>query len=291
MEHRRPRTLVAVVAGLALAAVAGAAHSPATASTVPDDPAPLDHLVGRSPFGRIVTDPAGRSLYVFGNDSAGESTCFDGCATAWPPLLADPSLPGQAPELPGVDQALLSLVERPDGDIVAIAGLPLYYFAGDAAPGELNGHGVGGNWWLVTPDGTPIESIDPALGLSVESTEFGDVIVDQAGWSLYMFSPDAGGRSTCSDGCAAVWPPLFAEKLPVADGIEASLLSLVERPDGNVVAVAGWPLYYFVGDAAPGDVNGQGVEGIWWLLSPEGTPIELTEPLLGPVSDTTTPPA
>ena len=35
----------------------------------------------------------------------------------------------------------------------------------------------------------------------------------------------------------------------------------------------GWPLYYFSGDAAPGDTNGQGVQGIWWVLAPDGTKI------------------
>lgn len=35
----------------------------------------------------------------------------------------------------------------------------------------------------------------------------------------------------------------------------------------------GWPLYYFAGDAAPGDTNGQDVGGVWWVMSPEGTPV------------------
>lgn len=271
MNHRRRRDTAALVVGLALAASAIVTSQSAAATTVPDEPAPLNHLVGRSPFGRIVTDPDGRSLYVFANDSVGESTCFGDCMAIWPPLFAD-----ELPVLDGVDPELLSLVERPDGNVVAVQGLALYFFSGDAAPGDLNGHGRGDNWWLVSPDGTPIESTEPVFGLSVQATPFGDAIVDQSGWSLYMFVPDIGGESTCFDDCAAFWPPLLAHELPALDGIDPAIVTLVERPDGNVVAVGGWPLYYFVNDAAPGDVNGQGVEDVWWLLTPAGEPIEST---------------
>jgi len=272
LQHRR-RTAAALLVGLVTAGLSVAQHT--AASTEPDEPAAPTHLVGRSPFGRIITAADGRSLYVFGNDSAGESTCLDDCATNWPPFLAD-----EVPALDGVDPALLSLVERPDGNVVAVDGLPLYYFAGDAAPGDLNGQGVGDVWWLVSPDGTPIETTEPVFGLSVESTPFGDVIVDQAGSSLYMFAPDSGGESTCVDDCQAKWPPLFAEEIPALDGIDPAAVSLVERPDGNVVAVGGWPLYYFAGDAAPGDLNGQGVGDVWWLLTPAGEPIQSTEPVV-----------
>jgi predicted lipoprotein with Yx(FWY)xxD motif len=40
---------------------------------------------------------------------------------------------------------------------VTYAGQPLYFFAGDEQPGDTNGQAVGDVWFVVTPDGTPIE--------------------------------------------------------------------------------------------------------------------------------------
>lgn len=109
----------------------------------------------------------------------------------------------------------------------------------------------------------------------VASNSLGDVLVDGAGLTLYMFDPDAQGASTCYDECAANWPPLLQDDEPVAgDGADQSLLGSVERDDGGMqVTYAGWPLYYFMQDAAAGDVNGQGVNDVWWVLGAGGEPI------------------
>ena len=110
----------------------------------------------------------------------------------------------------------------------------------------------------------------------VASSSLGDVLVDGAGTTLYMFDPDAQGASTCYDECAINWPPLLLlTDEPIAgDGADQSLLGSVQRDDGGAqVTYAGWPLYYFIQDAAPGDVNGQGVNGVWWVLDAEGEPI------------------
>ena len=42
----------------------------------------------------------------------------------------------------------------------------------------------------------------------------------------------------------------------------------------NQVTIDGWPLYFFANDAAPGDHNGQGVGGVWFVVGPDGAPIE-----------------
>ena len=50
-----------------------------------------------------------------------------------------------------------------------------------------------------------------------------------------------------------------------------TLLGTLTRDDGTVqVTYNGWPLYHFSGDTAPGDTNGQGLEGVWFLVSPTG---------------------
>ena len=111
--------------------------------------------------------------------------------------------------------------------------------------------------------------------VTVAATSLGEVLVDGDGLTLYMFDSDSEGASTCYDACATTWPPLLADDDPATGGGAAdSLGGTVERDDGGTqVTYAGWPLYYFEQDAVPGDVNGQGVNGLWWVLDAEGEPI------------------
>jgi len=105
-------------------------------------------------------------------------------------------------------------------------------------------------------------------------SDFGEIVVDAEGRTLYLFDPDEGGKSTCYDDCEASWPPLLVDGSPSGDGVDASLLGTTERKDGSTqVTLDGWPLYYFAGDAAPGDTNGQGVGEVWHVVAPDGTAI------------------
>ncbi|MDQ3351968.1 MAG: hypothetical protein M3501_08420 [Actinomycetota bacterium] len=104
--------------------------------------------------GTVLVDAEGFTLYGFMNDSEGETTCVDGCAEAWPPAFVD----GEPTAGEGVDAAVLSTVEHPDGTMLKAGDWPLYRFAGDQAPGDVNGQGSGGVWFAVTPDGTLIEA-------------------------------------------------------------------------------------------------------------------------------------
>lgn len=91
----------------------------------------------------LLRDKVGKTLYTFDKDAAGESRCFDGCATAWPPFMA-------AEGAKAKDQ--LTLVARKGGGMQwAFDGKPLYYFAGDAKPGDASGDGSGGVWHTVRP--------------------------------------------------------------------------------------------------------------------------------------------
>ena len=116
-----------------------------------------------------------------------------------------------------------------------------------------------------------------------ESTDFGPVLVDGDGISLYVFMADTqnGGTSACGDddGCTTEWPPLLSQGLPVAgEGVDSSLLGTITRDDGTMqVTYNGWPLYHFDEDEAPGDTNGQGLDefgGLWYLVSPEGEAVK-----------------
>jgi predicted lipoprotein with Yx(FWY)xxD motif len=111
--------------------------------------------------------------------------------------------------------------------------------------------------------------------LALATTDLGDVIVDDEGMTMYMFMPDAqGDTSVCNDDCADAWPPQ-TEIAAVGAGLDMALVGTITRDDGTVQGTYnGWPLYYFSGDSAPGDVNGQGVNDVWWVIDATGTPIE-----------------
>ena len=96
--------------------------------------------------------------------------------------------------------------------------------------------------------------------------------------TLYMFVPDNQGPSTCVGECLAAWPAL-AGPATAGDGVDASKLGTAARPDGTQQATyGGWPLYTFIQDAAPGDVNGQDSGEKWYVIGADGVPIkELTD--------------
>jgi predicted lipoprotein with Yx(FWY)xxD motif len=104
-------------------------------------------------IGTYVADGAGRTLYRFDKDSASppKSNCNASCAIAWVPLLI--KSPGKIyPK--GVDPKILGYVERADHTCqVTIKGHPVYFFAGDAKPGDIDGQGVNGTWFAVSPTG------------------------------------------------------------------------------------------------------------------------------------------
>ena len=106
-------------------------------------------------------------------------------------------------------------------------------------------------------------------------TSLGTVLVDAEGMTLYGFTPDEGGTPTCTDACAEIWPPLFTDSSDLPEGLDPAVFSVVEHPSGEPqLAAGGWPLYYYASDAEPGDVDGQGVGGNWWVVAPDGSLVE-----------------
>ena len=127
------------------------------------------------------------------------------------------------------------------------------------------------------PGGVPVTG---AATVAVsESADFGSILVDGEGMSLYVFTDDTqdSGTSACTDTeCTTEWPPLTTDGDPVAgEGVDETLLGTLTRDDGTTqVTYNGRPLYHFSGVTAPGDTNGQGMEGKWFLVSPEGEAIQ-----------------
>lgn len=104
-----------------------------------------------------------------------------------------------------------------------------------------------------------------AAGPAVRATASGDVLADQRGMTLYTYDKDPTGGSACTGLCAVVWPPATAGKgAAPSDGF-----SLIARSDGTRQwADDGRPLYAYVGDGKPGDVTGNGVDGVWHVARP-----------------------
>jgi predicted lipoprotein with Yx(FWY)xxD motif len=119
----------------------------------------------------------------------------------------------------------------------------------------------------------PETTAAPAAGgttVAVADSRLGDILVDGEGRTLYAFTKDQGDQSVCSGQCADAWPALTGSAT-AGTGIQASLLSASMQADGDSqVTYGGKPLYHYAGDAKPGDVNGQGVGGVWYALSPAG---------------------
>lgn len=106
--------------------------------------------------------------------------------------------------------------------------------------------------------------------VAVASGTLGDILVDGEGRTLYAFTKDQGEQSACSGQCAANWPALTGTAT-AGTGVQAAMLSASMQADGNnQVTYDGKLLYYFAGDANPGDVNGQGVGDVWFALTADG---------------------
>jgi predicted lipoprotein with Yx(FWY)xxD motif len=128
-----------------------------------------------------------------------------------------------------------------------------------------DGYGSGGSTAAATGSGT----------VQLADTSLGKVLVDEAGMTLYLFTKDTPGQpSTCVDKCLAAWPALTAPSPTAGTGVDAAKLSTIARPDGTAqVAYAGWPLYYYAEDTKPGDVTGQDVNKVWYVLDASGNAI------------------
>ena len=119
-------------------------------------------------------------------------------------------------------------------------------------------------------------SVATAAGsdLGVGATSLGNIIVDGKGMTAYYYQPDVpnSGVSSCTGGCLVHWPAITSTTAtPVVSGITATITVIASS---NQIVVNGRPIYTFAGDAKIGDVNGQGIGGIWYVVSPAG--VELT---------------
>ena len=98
------------------------------------------------------------------------------------------------------------------------------------------------------------------------------VLANSKGFTLYSFGPDTPTTSNCNGTCAQNWPPV---KGPVTAAGVTGTFSMIKRSDGSVQATFdGHPLYTFVGDTAPGQNKGNGLNaagGLWREITTSGS--------------------
>lgn len=110
-----------------------------------------------------------------------------------------------------------------------------------------------------------------------DDATLGKILVDAKGMTLYVYDRDTENKSNCSADCVAKWPLLTVADenavIKAGDGVTAKF-GVIKRDDGKFQVTAnGLPLYYYIDDKAPGDVTGQAVGQVWWVLGADGNKI------------------
>ncbi|MFI8521287.1 SCO0930 family lipoprotein [Streptomyces sp. NPDC085481] len=147
--------------------------------------------------------------------------------------------------------------------------------ASAASDGYGNGAGTDG-YGAAPADGATASG---PLAVRNDAT-LGPVVTDGAGFTLYRFDKDTAKPSTsaCSGGCAKTWPPVPAGSTRPG-GVDAAKVGSLVRADGvKQLTIAGWPVYRFAKDTAPGQTNGQGVGGTWFAVTPDGKKAGVGQP-------------
>ena len=182
--------------------------------------------------------------------------------------------------------------------------MPLYYYYNDLNPGDVNGQGIGGAWFVAQPNmtGFPSPAIPanntvanstnaamngtaanasangtalyvPIYGAApipiaqvYQSQSSGPILADSNGMALYVFENDAASHFSCTGSCAAVWPPLIYSS-NYTTNVPGLNVSEMMRPDGTYQATYnGMLLYTYSNDTQPGVATGDGIGGLWHVV-------------------------
>jgi predicted lipoprotein with Yx(FWY)xxD motif len=208
-----------------------------------------------------LTDDSGMTLYYYTVDTNGQSACYGPCEKAWPVFYA---------ESPAVSSPLTAsdfgTITRTDGSKqTTYKGWPLYYWFQDKVAGDMTGEGVHKVWYILTV---------PAYTVMIGTNKaVGNYLTDGSGNTLYWFTKDSVNTSACSGNCIKAWPAFTADSFVVPSALNASDFGTITRSDGATQATyKGYPLYYWAKDKTHGDVTGQNVGKVWYVIDPEKFP-------------------
>lgn len=206
---------------------------------------------------KYLTDDKGMTLYYFTLDTDGQSACYGDCEKHWPIFYAKDLTVSS-----DLNAADFGTVTRKDGTKeTTYKGWPLYYWFKDMKAGDMSGEGVGGVWY--------IEKV-PAYTVMIGTEKpVGNYLTDCEGRTLYYFTKDSSGQSACSGDCLKNWPAFTTDSFSVPSALNASDFGTITRDDGTMqVTYKGYPLYYFIRDRARGQVAGQAVGKVWYVIDP-----------------------
>lgn len=114
-----------------------------------------------------------------------------------------------------------------------------------------------------------------------QDASLGSILAGEDGKTLYLLTKDPKGSSSCTGNCATTWPPftLDAGESAIAGSGVTGTIATIKRPDGSAqVAINGAPLYYYSGDSGPGDTQGEGSNGVWFVVGADGSAVEAPAP-------------
>jgi len=121
-------------------------------------------------------------------------------------------------------------------------------------------------------DPTAMGGADHVMLTATEIAGIGKVVVAANGKTLYRSDKDSSQppTSNCDEKCATTWPPAIEASTPMLEGVADGMIGTVVRKDGSKqITLNGWPLYELATDVA-GQAMGQGHEGVWFAVTPEG---------------------
>jgi predicted lipoprotein with Yx(FWY)xxD motif len=232
-----------------------------------EGPAP-DVMSQLSPFvGSYLTDAAGRTLYTYGADLAGDcehppvSGCVADCLVSWPVFDAGDRVLDAA-----LNDADFGRIERPEGGFqTTYKGWPLYYYKSDLTLGQMTGQGKGKLWHVA-------EVSMPSVMIMKSGTL--KYLADADGHTLYVSAADQVGSaeadpvSNCEGDCLDTFAAFHEKNLSVVTSLESSDFQVFVRhgAGGLQLAYKGMPLYRAATDVKSGDMNGTAMVGFTLAL-------------------------
>jgi predicted lipoprotein with Yx(FWY)xxD motif len=158
---------------------------------------------------------------------------------------------------------------------VTLAAAALAVSACGSSPGSNGAGGAYGGGGYGTPTSSSSGStMAQTTDLRTEHTSAGTVLATSQGMTLYYRSKDkpGSGKSSCTGGCASVWPPLTGTAQAPAGVTLPGPIGSITRPGGvHQVTINGYPVYTYVGDKSPGQVAGNGLAGVWHVIKLKGS--------------------
>jgi len=214
-------------------------------------------------LGSFLIDANGKTLYYFANDINGKSNCTGVCSTIWKPFYASNIIVpsdlnvtdfGQITNIAGTNQTTYK-------------GWPLYYYSGDNNSGDTNGQSVQNIWFVAS---SPFYNV-----LLMNNTNSKTYLSNVNGEALYYFKSDTRGSSTtdpvskCTGTCLNTWTIFDQSQVVAPVFLSASDFTKFTRVDNTTqLAYKGYPLYLYSGDTQSGDIKGDGLNKLWYLVKP-----------------------